>query len=113
VRSREAFVDFVLTYIPRLERSTVIRIVDVAETTYRFDYTQEALSRRRIEAPITIFKATGDQNSFIEDGHVALFKPPTVVCTIADHYDLLRETGVDEICAALSFALPQASRALS
>ena len=51
--------------------------------------------------PVTIFKASGDDYSFIEgrSGYSAAL--PTVVELDSDHYSVLKERGVTELVSAI------------
>lgn len=55
------------------------------------------MAERTIEAPVTIFKARGDDYSFIENSTGYSARPPTVIDLEADHYSMLREPGLDEL----------------
>ncbi len=80
-----------------LDAELVTRIVEIVRCTYSFKYEFDELSERRINAPITIFKARGDDYSFIEGRSGYCADAPTVVQLDADHYGLLREPGVSEL----------------
>ena len=70
-------------------------------TAYAFEYTFEELVGRRIEAPAHIIKAAGDDYSFIEGASGYSATPPTVTGLDADHYQVLRQSGVQELVAAI------------
>jgi len=80
-----------------LHSDLVRRIVRIVHQTYQFKYTFRELAGRRIDAPVTIFKARGDDYSFIEKSSGYSSKAPTVVDLEADHYSMLKESGIDEL----------------
>jgi len=93
----ESFTSFICGRFPELDPAMVKRVAGIVALTYQFSYTFRELAERRITAPITIFKARGDDYSFIDAsaGYSAL--APEVVALDADHYGLLREPGVGEL----------------
>lgn len=101
----DSFVDFVCGRFEHLDRELVSRIVGVVWRTFLFEYAPHELAERRISAPITVFKATGDQDSFIDSGQVPSSTPPRTVQLRADHYGLLRAAGIDELVTAIQSAL--------
>jgi thioesterase domain-containing protein/acyl carrier protein len=84
-----------------LDADLAVRIAAIVRTTYQFRYTFEELRRRRITAPVTLFKARGDDYAFIEGEHGYAVQPPTVVELDIDHYALLKPAGVEAMRAAL------------
>jgi amino acid adenylation domain-containing protein len=115
-RDEESFTSFITTRFPELGRDLVRRIVRIVHLTYYFRYEFHELEHRHVQAPITIFKAQGDDYSFIESHGGYSAEPPTVVELAADHYELLREPGVGELARAIRRRLrdarsPQESRA--
>ncbi|MEU8620074.1 amino acid adenylation domain-containing protein [Streptomyces sp. NPDC048623] len=96
-----AFADFVAERVPGTDRDFVLRIIRVVALTFEFSYTFRELRERRISAPITIFKAQGDEYSFLDSSSGYSSAPPTVVELAADHYSLLREPDVDELVTAI------------
>jgi hypothetical protein len=83
----------------------VKRIVEIVRHTYHFKYEFHELSKRRINAPITIFKARGDDYSFIEGSSGFAARAPAVVNLDADHYGLLGEPGVTELVKMIRYRL--------
>ncbi|MEU6895086.1 amino acid adenylation domain-containing protein [Streptomyces sp. NPDC046557] len=67
------------------------RIISVVGQTYEFEYSFRELAERTLQAPISIFKAVGDDYSFLENSSGYSAEPPTVIDLDADHYSLLRE----------------------
>jgi amino acid adenylation domain-containing protein len=95
VRDEASLIAFICKRHGDLAPQLVQRIAQVVATTYALQYAPGELAQRRLAAPITVFRATGDHDSFIEGGAapVAL----TVIQLEADHYGLLQEPGVDEL----------------
>ncbi|MEU2729804.1 amino acid adenylation domain-containing protein [Streptomyces griseoviridis] len=98
---QDAFALFITERRPHLGPELVRRIIDIVRLTYRFEYTFEELLERRISAPVRVFKADGDDYSFIEGATGWSARPPVTVSLDADHYGLLREPGVRELAAAI------------
>jgi amino acid adenylation domain-containing protein len=103
-RDEGTFVDFVCGRFEHLDRDLVRRIVGVVWRTFLFEYAPHELAERHITAPVTVFRAKGDQGSFIDSGQVLSSTPPTVIQLEADHYGLLRSTGIDELVTAIQSA---------
>ncbi|MFE2377487.1 amino acid adenylation domain-containing protein [Streptomyces sp. NPDC059398] len=101
VRDEEGFVAFVHGAVPALDPGVIRRITRIVAATYEFDYTFAELLERRLTAPVTVFKASGDDYSFIEGHSGYSATPPTVVELTGDHYQVLREKGVAELVAAI------------
>ena len=97
----ESFAAFVHRNFPDLDIDLVRRIMRVVAETFEFSYTFRELARRRIAAPITIFKARGDDYSFLDNSSGYSATPPVVVDLEADHYGLLREPDIDELAEAI------------
>ncbi|MVA27282.1 hypothetical protein V6582_00350 (plasmid) [Agrobacterium vitis] len=49
-----------------MPREMAARIIGIVRTTYQFEYTFAELLGRRINAPMTVIKAKGDDYSFLE-----------------------------------------------
>ena len=97
----DGFVSFVHDLFPDLDEPLIRRIIRIVEETYEFEYTFHELAERRLKAPVTIFKASGDDYSFIEDRSGYSVLPPTVVDLAGDHYSVLKEQGVAELASAI------------
>ncbi|MEW2067697.1 amino acid adenylation domain-containing protein [Streptomyces sp. NPDC007346] len=97
----DSFVAFVHRSMPALSEGTIRRIVQVVGATYEFEYTFRELRERRVEAPVTIFKARGDDYSFLEDSSGYSAEPPRVIPLAGDHYEVLKEHGVAELLAGI------------
>jgi hypothetical protein len=97
----DAFAAFIVDRHPHLGPALVRRVIRIVELTYSFGYTFGELLERRISAPVTVFKARGDDYSFIESATGWSHRPPVVVTLGADHYGLLRDPGVRELSAAI------------
>lgn len=100
-RDDDTFVAFVCNRFPHLEEQVVRRIVRIVAETYEFDYTFSELAERRLDAAVTIFKAEGDDYSFIEGRSGFSAVPPEVVDLAGDHYGVLGHVGVGELAAAI------------
>lgn len=97
----EAFARFIGERRPQLGPELVRRITEIVRLTYSFSYTFGELLERRIEAPVRVFKAAGDDYSFIEGVHGWSARPPVTFSLHADHYGLLRAPGVRELADAI------------
>ncbi|WP_339135100.1 amino acid adenylation domain-containing protein [Streptomyces sp. f51] len=103
-RDEESFIAFVCDRFSYLERELVRRIVHVVRRTFSFEYAPHERAERSVAAPVTVFTARGDQDSFLEGGHALTRTPPRINRLEADHYALLRAGGVDELVTALQSA---------
>ncbi|WP_143091752.1 amino acid adenylation domain-containing protein [Lentzea albida] len=95
------FSGFISGEFPDLDRELVRRITKIVTETFSFKYTFSELAERTISAPLTIFKARGDDYSFIEGSEGFSADGPVVVELEADHYSLLREPDVDELLTSM------------
>jgi thioesterase domain-containing protein len=110
----ESFVSFISSRYPHLDKALVRRITSIVHQTYEFKYTFRELMERQLNAPIVIFKAKGDDYSFVENHGNRFKRPPTVVSLDVDHYGLLKEPGVATLVNAidrLQLASEQAAEA--
>ncbi|NKQ56060.1 amino acid adenylation domain-containing protein [Amycolatopsis sp. K13G38] len=105
VSDEDGFVAHVHDRYPALDEETIRRITRIVARTYEFEYSFRELAERRLDTPVTIFKATGDDYSFIEGHSGYSAEPPTVVDLTGDHYAVLKESGVGELAAAIRHAL--------
>ncbi|MEU1506615.1 amino acid adenylation domain-containing protein [Kitasatospora sp. NPDC005748] len=97
----DGFTAFVHRLLPELGEELIRRIARIVGETYEFDYSFGELAQRRLDAPVTIVKAAGDDYSFIEGSSGYSAAPPVVVELSGDHYGVLRERGVGELVAAI------------
>ncbi|MGW8376987.1 amino acid adenylation domain-containing protein [Streptomyces sp. ODS28] len=97
----DTFAAFVHGRYPSLDEPLIRRIARVVRETYAFEYAFHELAERRLRAPVTLFKATGDDYAFIEGSSGYSAAPPTVIGLSGDHYGVLREPGVSELAAAI------------
>ncbi|WTL23158.1 amino acid adenylation domain-containing protein [Streptomyces sp. NBC_01498] len=97
----ESFAAFIGENFPELDADLVLRITEVVRTTFDFSYTFRELTERRITAPVTIFKARGDDYSFLDGSSGYTTSEPDVVELRADHYSLLRAPDIDELATAV------------
>ncbi|MGF1424992.1 amino acid adenylation domain-containing protein [Kitasatospora sp. LaBMicrA B282] len=103
-RDEDGFVRFVHERIPALDEQLIRRITRIVRLTYEFDYNFRELSERRIQAPVTVLKAAGDDYSFIEGATGFAAAPPRVVELAGDHYGVLKQHGVGELVRAIRCA---------
>ncbi|MEU5096751.1 amino acid adenylation domain-containing protein [Streptomyces sp. NPDC020996] len=103
-RDEESFIAFVCGRFEHLERELVRRIVGVVRQTFLFEYAPHELAERSVTAPITVFRAKGDQDSFIDSTHAVSRAPLRVSQLSADHYELLRTNGIAELVTAIQAA---------
>lgn len=101
VTDEDGFVSFISSRLPELDADVVRRIVGIVAQTYEFNYTFRELAERRINAPITVFRARGDDYSFLENSSGFSAQAPTFVDLAADHYTLLKEKDIGELVAAI------------
>lgn len=104
VRDEDGFAAFVHRTLPELDEELIRRVARIVGETYEFEYTFRELAERRLSAPVTVFKATGDDYSFIEGSSGWSAAAPATVRLAGDHYGVLREQGVDELAAAIAAA---------
>ncbi len=100
-QDRELFIDFIARHHQALVREQIARITDIVSQTFEFTYSFHELNQRQIQAPVTVIKAEGDDYSFIEGSERFSVQPPRVVTLKADHYQLLKESHIDELLKAL------------
>jgi amino acid adenylation domain-containing protein len=112
-RDEETFIAFICRHFPDLGRELVERIVAIVGETFEFKYTFSELARRRLSAPITVFKATGDDYSFLESSTGYATVTPVVVDLEADHYGLLKDPGVAELIDAITTRLSSDAESVS
>ncbi|GGU97547.1 hypothetical protein GCM10010211_75980 [Streptomyces albospinus] len=100
-RDEDSFVTFIHHLLPALDEQLIRRITRIVARTYEFQYNAREMAERRLHVPVTIFKAAGDDYSFIETWSGYSAAPPTVINLGADHYSALKDTGVTELASAL------------
>lgn len=96
-KDEERFINFVCAGNDQLDKELVKRIVDVVTLTYEFKYTFCELNERQVKAPITIFKAKGDDYSFLENCKGYSTTVAKMLKLDSDHYTLLKEVGVKDL----------------
>jgi amino acid adenylation domain-containing protein len=97
IKDEEGFAAFICSTFDHLNLALVKRIIKVVSLTYQFKYTFRELRDREIKAPIVIFKARGDDYSFLEsETHFSLFQTRIVELN-GDHYQILKEPYIDEL----------------
>ncbi|WP_428460382.1 thioesterase domain-containing protein [Photobacterium makurazakiensis] len=92
-----SFVKFMCQRFPMLQEDLIRRITRIVQVSYNFSYTFEELVGRKVNAPVTIFKAQQDNYSFIENASAFSKAPPKLVNLEADHYQVLKGQGVAEL----------------
>ncbi|MFG3037660.1 amino acid adenylation domain-containing protein [Streptomyces sp. NPDC048330] len=102
---RASFVSRVASDLPSLDPDLVSRIVAVVEETFDFTYTFRELRERQVHCPVTLFKAQGDDYSFLDHTTGWSTRPPTVVELDADHYSLLRQPDLRELVKKIRYRL--------
>ncbi|WP_344332944.1 amino acid adenylation domain-containing protein, partial [Kitasatospora putterlickiae] len=102
VRDEAGFAAFVHRLLPDLDEELIRRIARIVGETYEFEYSFRELAERRLSAPVTVFKAAGDDYSFIEGSSGWSAAAPGTVRPAGDHYGVLREPGVAELAAAIA-----------
>ncbi|MFE2508266.1 amino acid adenylation domain-containing protein [Streptomyces naganishii] len=95
------FAEFISAHFPGLDVDLVLRIIQVVGTTFEFSYTFRELTERHINAPVTIFKAQGDDYSFLDGVSGYAHTPPAMVELRADHYSILKDPDVEELATAI------------
>ncbi|UQA98154.1 amino acid adenylation domain-containing protein [Streptomyces halobius] len=101
-RDEDTFVTFIRRLRPTLDEQLIRRITRIVAQTYEFQYNVRELAERRLRTPVTLFKATGDDYSFLETwSGSAAATPPTVINLHADHYSALKATGIIELASAI------------
>jgi phenylpyruvate tautomerase PptA (4-oxalocrotonate tautomerase family)/pimeloyl-ACP methyl ester carboxylesterase/acyl carrier protein len=105
VHDEETFISFICREFAFLDCDLVRRIVGVVKQTFSFTYTPEELATRRIQAPVTVFKADQDTDSFLDTPSGRRVGRVQTLQLRADHYGLLATSGVDELVAAVQSVL--------
>jgi amino acid adenylation domain-containing protein len=106
-KDEDSFASFICSRYKNLDLDLVKRIIKIVHQTYEAKYTFRELVEKQIIAPITIFKANGDDYSFIESHSGYSEKPPTVINLGVDHYSILKITGISELVGAINMRLGQ------
>jgi thioesterase domain-containing protein len=101
VEDEDGFAAFISERFKPLDVALVKRIMRIVQQSYEFEYAFAELAERRIEAPVTIYKARGDDYSFIESSSGYSSQAPTVVELDADHYGILKDPGIGELVTML------------
>ncbi len=109
-KDESSFVSFICSRYRDLDLELVERIVKIVSQTYEAKYTFSELAERQIIAPITIFKANGDDYSFIENHGGYSKRTPMVIDLNVDHYSMLTVTGINELVRAISYQLGEDSK---
>ncbi|MGW0393835.1 amino acid adenylation domain-containing protein [Streptomyces sp. NPDC003042] len=103
-KDERSFAEFI-SELKGIDVDLATRIIDVVRQTYEFEYSFRELAERTLEAPVTIFKARGDDYSFIENSSGYSATPPTVIDLDADHYSLLRTPDIGELVKHIRYLL--------
>ncbi|MEH0579745.1 amino acid adenylation domain-containing protein [Streptomyces sp. B21-108] len=102
VGDEDTFVAFVTGRFPGLGEELVRAVTGIVQRTYSFTYEFHELTGRRLDAPVTLVKASDDNYSFIERQGGWSARPPAVHQSQAGHYELLREPHVAELAALVN-----------
>ncbi len=105
VTDLDGFVAYVAAEQPDLDRGMIDRITRLVAQTYAPEYGLR-MEQRQVAAPMRLFKAAGDNLSFLETANCMLAEPAPVHALTADHYELLKPGGVGELAAALRRHVP-------
>ncbi|MEV5878354.1 amino acid adenylation domain-containing protein [Streptomyces sp. NPDC052101] len=97
----DSFAHFVHKQMPDLDEELIRRIIHVVADTYEFEYTFRELTEHRLNTPVTIFKAAGDDYSFIEARSGYSSSPPTIMELTGDHYSVLKDEDITELATAI------------
>ncbi|MFF1925104.1 amino acid adenylation domain-containing protein [Streptomyces sp. NPDC058221] len=106
-KDEASFVSFICEILPELDAETARRITGIVAQTYEFEYSFRELRERRVQAPVTILKAQGDDYSFIEDSVGYSAADPTIIDLRGDHYGVLKEHGLGELLSAVHSVMGQ------
>jgi amino acid adenylation domain-containing protein len=109
-KDEDSFASFICSRYKHLDLDVVKRIIRIVHQTYEAKYTFRELAERQITAPITIFKAKGDDYSFIESHTDYSKRLPAVINLEVDHYSMLKITGISELVKAINCQLGAESR---
>ncbi|XIE82109.1 hypothetical protein AB6O49_19390 [Streptomyces sp. SBR177] len=104
-RDAESFAAHVAERFPALDPELIARIIAIVERTFEFTYTFRELTERKVACPVTVFKARGDDYSFLDGTTGWSERPPTVVELDADHYGLLRAPELKELVKKIRYRL--------
>jgi thioesterase domain-containing protein/acyl carrier protein len=104
-KDEESFASFISNRFENLDNELVKRVIRIVYQTYSFEYAFGELAERQLRAPITIFKARGDDYSFIESSSGYSVKAPTVIDLHADHYRMLKASDVGELARMIRYRL--------
>jgi len=96
-RDEDSFVAFICEHFPQLETDQVRRITRIVRLTYQPEYTFDELVGRSVCAQVTIFKARGDDYSFLETCSGFTRRQPDVIALATDHYSLLKAPHLREL----------------
>ncbi|MFG3407800.1 amino acid adenylation domain-containing protein [Streptomyces sp. NPDC048142] len=96
-----SFTEFVIRRFPQLDPGLIRRVIAVVCLTHGLPDDVTGPGRRPLRAPVTVFTARGDAPSFIERAPAQVSTAPVVVRLEADHYEVLRDPGVDELAKAV------------
>ncbi|AMW79615.1 hypothetical protein AMD27_12430 [Acinetobacter sp. TGL-Y2] len=97
IDTKAKFIELIIDQLSGLDRGLIQKISNIVELTYEFKYTFTEMLEHKVNAPITIFKAVGDDYSFVEQVIEHLTEKPLVLDILTDHYKILKPDGVDEI----------------
>ncbi|UWQ44997.1 amino acid adenylation domain-containing protein [Leisingera aquaemixtae] len=105
VSDLDGFAAYIAAEKPDLDPGTILRITRLVAQTYAPEYGLQ-IEQRQVAAPVRLFKAAGDNLSFLEEATRTLAVPAPVHALAADHYELLKPGGVSELAAAIRRHVP-------
>ncbi|AYG64416.1 amino acid adenylation domain-containing protein [Rhizobium jaguaris] len=112
VRDETSFINFIAAEKPELDIGVITRITRLVAQTYTPEYGLQ-MKERELLAHVCLFKARGDDLSFLEQAIGTLRQPASVVSLSPDHYELLKQSRVVELAQAIRRHAPAWQRSHS
>lgn len=97
VNDEETFINFILKRKPFLTSGLVKNIMNIVSKSYAINYTLDETNFKNINTTVSIIRAAGDDNSFIEQMDEISGMRTIVQEITADHYNILKEPYIDEL----------------
>ncbi|MGV1773135.1 amino acid adenylation domain-containing protein [Agrobacterium vitis] len=111
--SEPTFLDHLCAEQPEMPREMAARIIGIVRTTYQFDYTFAELLGRRINAPMTVIKAKGDDYSFLEQATGFAARPVTTLTMPQNHYQVLQRPYAADLARLIQHSASQQAGAIT
>lgn len=102
INSKKEFIEFISEKFRGLDLNLLTRIAEIVEITYDFNFSISEILEHNLKAPITVLKAVGDNESFIEKNYQYLNNKPKINKLSVDHYNILKDSGVDELLEVIN-----------